>query len=375
MDKTIFEMNNLNNIRRESDMIFKKKLNEKSKALEIFSAMVSGESLDRFGNEANVVTTGIKNLAESALYGDVRAKMELNQFQKQLVAPQLTKMVNLFSFMGKFKDIPYDAQPIIETYKHEAIRSNFQAAHGDVNFPTVRKEEYPISTQTISAGYAVDYREIASGNLDRVSEGMEQVKIDMMNKATAYVVMTMYDRIKNATGVKCFAETEGIVKSAVDDAIANYRKYGTGTSLLGDYSVVSQINAIAGQDFMGNKTSNLLPESVMEEIRKKGVLSYYNSCSVVELPNQYNFSQLTPDGKNFATYMPEGLLYIIPQGMASPLQIFRRGGLTSLTGTDITTGTEITRFDMEIGADVARGQEHRIGIIRDKNFDKTLLGK
>ncbi|WP_345807528.1 hypothetical protein [Bacillus pumilus] len=42
-----------------------------------------------------------------------------------------------------------------------------------------------------------------------------------------------------------------------------------------------------------------------------------------------------------------------------------------MTGNDVVTGTEITRFDLELGAGVAEGMEHQIGLIRDENFEIT----
>jgi hypothetical protein len=50
-------------------------------------------------------------------------------------------------------------------------------------------------------------------------------------------------------------------------------------------------------------------------------------------------------------------------GATSPLNIFRRGGITTMTGNDVKTGTVMTRFDMEIGADLAKGREFEIGML------------
>ena len=44
-------------------------------------------------------------------------------------------------------------------------------------------------------------------------------------------------------------------------------------------------------------------------------------------------------------------------GKVAPLQIFRRGGMTTMTGDDIVTRQHLTRFDMEIGAGVAEGMD------------------
>lgn len=374
----IFELN-MNNTKKDTDVLINTKLRKNSPIVEIFSAITKGEDVSSYGKKVDLAVDKVKELGQRAMNGDATAKAELNTIQRYSLEPHLQKLVQLFSFMGTFKDIGYDVQPMVKTYRHESIRSNFQASHGDVPFGVTTWEEYPISTQTISSGYAVDYREVASGNLDKISEGIEQTKIDMMNKAMYYAIFKLYDGIKNATGVKFFAETSGIIKEAVDHVLTKVRRFGK-PAILGDYSVVSQLN---NSDF--DVRSSIVSEAVLEEIRKSGLLSFYNGSPVVELPNQYNLAKLTTGSgvnigdsntvmkKEFETYLPEGLLFFVPQSQVAPFQIFRRGGLTSMTGQDIVTGTELTRFDMEIGADLAKGREYEIGLLSDSNFEVPAI--
>lgn len=366
MDTKVFELNTRNN-RKDEDMLINTKLNEKSPIVEIFSAIVEGNDTSKYGKKTDVTMERVKELGSKAMMGDVMAKAELNTIQRYALEPHLQNLIQLFNFMGTFKEIGYDVQPMVRTYKHESIRSNFQATHGDVPFAVTSWEEYPISTQNISSGYAVDYREVASGNLNKISEGMEQVKIDMMNKAMYYVIFKLYDGIKGATGVKYFAEKTGVAKDAVDDILKKVRRFGK-PSIMGDYSVVSQLNSDAFDIRTG-----LISDVALEEIRKTGLLSYYNGSPVVELPNSYNLTKLNADGTNFETYLPEGLLFFMPQGQVAPLQIFKRGKLTSMTGQDVVTGTELTRFDMEIGADLARGREYEVGLLADTNFEVPTI--
>lgn len=366
MDK-FFELN-LNNVRKDADYQVNNKLNEKSPIVEIFSAAIQGKDISSYKN-ADKAMEKVKELCSRAHNGDLGARAEFNTIVRYVLEPHLQTQIKLFSFMGTYKEIGYDEQPRIKTYKHESIRSNFQASQGDVNFGTTVWEEYPINTKTISSGYAVNYREIASGNLDRVSEGIQQVQVDMLNKSVLYVISVLYNSIKNATGVKYFSEAAGITKTAVDDMLKKVRRFGRPT-LTGDYSVVSQLNELSGfkADPTDAKNTNL-PESVMDEIRQTGLISTYNGSPIVETPNQYNMTQLNATGDNFKLYLPEGLLFVLPQGTVAPLQIFKRGGITTMSGNDVVTGTEMTRFDMEIGADLAKGREYEVGLISDTNFE------
>lgn len=360
-------------VKKDSDCLVNPKLNEKSPIVEIFSAIVEGKDVTKYNKTVDKVMDKVKELAQKSMAGDFNAKAEFNTIQRYVIEPHLTKVIQLFNFMGTFKDIPYNEQPRVKTYKHESIRSNFQATHGDVPFAVTNWEEYPINTKTISSGYAVDYREVASGNLDKVSEGMEQVKVHMMNQAMNYVIYVLYSKIKNATGVKYYNENAGLTKTGVDDIIKKVRRFGK-PALMGDYAVVSQLNDFAG--FKADPTDTkavLLSEAVMEEIRKTGLLTTYNGAPVVELPNEYDVNRLNGTGDNFETYLPEGLLFVVPQGQVAPLQIFRRGRLTSMTAQDIISGTEITRFDMEIGADVPDSRVHEIGLCVDSSLSVPTL--
>lgn len=357
----------INNKRLDSEYV-QPKFNAKSQLVEIFSAITDGQDYSKYGKKVDTVVNHVKELASKAHAGDFTAKAELNTIVRYTVEPHLEKQIQLFNFMGRFRDIPYNEQPMVTTYKHESLNADFQASQGDVGFSTVNWEEYAINTKTISAGFSVNYREIASGNLDRVAEGKEQIQTVMMNKFMNYVIYQLYTGIKNATGVKYFSEGAGITKSAVDDALKKIRRFGR-PSLVGDYSVVSQLSDFAGHASTSPSVSGL-SDAVMEEIRGTGLLQTYNGSSIVELPNMYQTTKLNGAGDNFKTYLPEGLLFLIPQGNPiAPLQVFRRGGLSSMTGTNVENGQEVTRFDMEVAAELVKGREFEVGLISDTNFE------
>lgn len=368
---TIFELNTANNI-KDTDVVSKVK--PTSPVVEVFSALVQGKGLAGFDSKvADKSVEHIKGLAQRALAGDNMAISELNTIQRFAIEPKLIEAIKIFSFMGTYKSLPYDTVPMMKTYKYESIDSRWQASSGDVPFATHSFREYPIGTQTISAGYAVDYREIQSGNFDgTVAEGIQQVQTDMQNKAVYYVIAKLYEALKNAKGVKHFVEGAGITKTAVDDMLKTMRRYGR-VSICGDYSVVSQFNDFAGYKTFGANTIPFGADAVAEEIRKTGLLSFYNGSNIVELPNAIDWTHVNEDKTAYELYMPQGLLFFIPQGNIAPLQIFRRGGMTSMTGDDIVTRQRLTRFDMEIGAGVAEGMEDQIGLISDTNFEVPTL--
>lgn len=363
---TIYEINMANEKR---DVGNGRITGSKSKIVEVFSALAAGKKPDVSEKTLDKCVATIKEIASRAIAGDPVAQSEINAIIRFSIEPKLLEAVKLFNFMGTYQKIGYSDTPKMKTYNYESIDSRFQASSSDVPFAAVNWREYPIGTQTISSGISVDYREIQTGNFDgNLAEAMNQVQIDMQNKAVYYVMTVLVDGLKNAKGVKHYAESSGITRAGVDSMLKSMRRYGK-VNIAGDYSVVSQFNDFAGFKTFGDNTFTFGADTVAEEIRKTGLISYYNGAFVTELPNAINWTRLNKDGSDYDLYMPQGLLFFIPQGKISPLQVFLRGGMTSMTGDDIVTRQHMTRFDMEIGAGIAEGMEDQIGLIVDTNYE------
>lgn len=342
------------------------KINGKSAVVEIFSAMANGKDLSSFGLKADKAANYIKELNNKASMGDTMAKSELNTIRRFAVEPILMQEMKLLGIFGNYKNIGYNESAEIEVPVYANVDAKVQAAGQDVKFPVVRKERKPVSTVTVSAGHAVDYRKAALGNMQEENELMEQIRIDIRNKASKYVFDTVYNAIKNATGVKYFSEEAGLTKTNVDKVIASVRRWGKPT-IVGDYALVSQLNAFAG--FNGTTpVVTGVSEKVMNEIQSTGLLGMYNGAVVSEMPNPYDVTTLNATGDNFATMVDAGVGFVIPTGVQSPIHTITRGGITSCHGLDITSGTEMTRFDLEVGCLVLDSQVHRLGVIADTNL-------
>lgn len=357
-----FEMNN---VRRDSN--YSGQITKHSPVVEIFSAMVKGESLERFGKKANVGVNYIKNLGSRAENGDTSAIAELNTIRRFVVETPVMEEIKLLSVFGSYQSVGIDDTIEREVYNHVGEMSREQATGGDVVFPTVSKEVYPVPTFTISGGYAVDYRRVSLGDMSKENEGIAQVKVDILNNAKAAIVKKVYEAVKNATGVKYMYEYAGLTKTGVDSVLNNVRRNGRPT-VVGDYAVISQFTPWAG--YVGTIASNTITgisENVMNEIAQNGAPSMYNGALLVEIENPYNIYKLNEAGDNFETLLPAGLALVIPTGVKSPIETWTRGGLTSLTGNDIKTGKVLTRFDLEVAVDVAKGQEYKVGVIYDSN--------
>ena len=356
----------LNNIRKDAD-IFDGKFNKFSPVVEVFSAMVNGESLDKFGAKADKAVAYIKELGSRAENGDFGAVAELNTLRRFVIETPILEEIKLLGIFGSYKNVGYDETIEREVYNHVGERSRHQAAGGDVVFPAITKEVYPVGTTTISGGYAVDYRRVALGDMSKENEGLAMVKTDIRNRAMLYVVNKVYDAIHAATGVKYDLTAAGLTKAGVDGILTNVRRNGRPT-VIGDYAILSQFTPWAGyKGEVGGTTIANISEKAMNEIAQSGLLASYNGAILAEMPNPYNEYELKADGSNFETLLPAGLAFVVPTGAKSPIATWTRGGLTSFTGNNVHTGKVETRFDLEVAADVAKGQEHKIGVIYDEN--------
>lgn len=354
----------LNNLRKDADL-FDGKFTKNSPIVEIFSAMVNGQELSKFGAKADAAVNYIKELGGRAENGDGTAIAELNTLRRFVVEAPIMEEMKLLGIFGSYKNVAYDETIEREVYDYAGEPSRVQASGGDVVFPQMVKRTYPVPTFTVSGGYAVDYRRVALGDMQKENEGLALVKTDIRNRAISAIVSRIYNAIKNATGVKFTVEASGLTKTGVDAVINNVRRIGKPT-VVGDYSVISQFTPWAG--YVGTINSNTvtgISEKAMNEIAQSGAVSMYNGAVLAEMPNPYNEYELNETGDNFKTLVPAGLAFVIPTGVKSPIATWTRGGLTSFTGNNVKTGKVETRFDLEVATDIAKGQEYKIGTIYD----------
>jgi hypothetical protein len=356
MDKYTIE---LNAARKDSDFFQNPKLNAKSPIVEVFTAMAEGKTLPNLGKNTDESVRRIKELGAKSAAGDFSAMAELNAIRRYAIEPLVDEELRLMQIFGDFEQIAAGDSIEREVYGTTGQAARFQAPNGDVPFAVPTVSKYPVAPQTISGGYVVDYRKVALGDMNSENRGLQQVRIDIMNKASNYVLKTVYAAIKNATGVKYFAEEAGIAAANFDPVLTKVRRHGVPT-ILGSYANVSQLDPSVIVSSTG--TVLIMSERALEEIRRTGYLGYYKGAIVREIPYMPIYGELNATGDDFASAYPEGLVLITPTGLNSPIKTWVRGGLTSLTGNDIATGHVMTRFDIEVAADVAKGHEFKIGL-------------
>ena len=191
-------MNNfeMNSVHRDRDFC-NAKIKRKSPVVEVFSRMVKGKDLNIFEkNIANKSVSFIKALAQKAKNGDLSSACELNNIRRIVIEPEIMEEIKLLNFFGSYKNLAYGESIEMEVYSHEGEKSRIQALNGDVVFQAIISKKYPITSQVISAGFACDYRSMSVDDMRRENECMEQIRVDIRNKAAKYVIEKVYQRIK-----------------------------------------------------------------------------------------------------------------------------------------------------------------------------------
>ena len=321
--------------------------NRPSEEVEIFTNIVYGKDVSKYGKKVDTVMDKIKTLAGMAEDGNTKAKAELNAIRTITIQQPLEKRLAINNAMGNVVKVGYNEELKFEVYQMQGDKSRIQASSGSFVFPTVKKRTGVMTTQTSTGGVVTDFRELQSGALDGLAIQNEQVLTDMTNQMVLSHINALRSAITAATTLKNYAE--GITKTSVESVRKKARRFGTSVTILGDYSAVSKLGELTSFGVVAAGTEFRFPEYVMEEVMKTGLIKNYKGSIVVEMPNSYNMIDLNTAGDFYAPQLPTTDLWFLPQGQISPLQICLRGGLTSMEGTDLNTRSHVIRYDWEFG--------------------------
>lgn len=355
-----FEVNEITNCRRDA---VNSNLRAKSPIVETFSALVKGESVENI-KDSNGVKCGdrcvnaIKELNAKAESGDLSAISEINAIRSYVVNPILLEEIKLLGFFGGYENLGYD-ETIERKVIKQSINTRGQALNGDVPFSFNYADKYTVPSTSLSAGYEVDYRKAQFGDMTAENILIENIKTDMRNKAASYAFDKVVASISGAT-IKNFVS--GVTRANVQSVINKARPFGKVT-LVGDTSAVIKLNEIATySDGQGTPYLNI-SQDAMNEIAKNAYVSQIMGAAIYGIDNAYDLSKPNAAGTWFDKIGNDRYIFVVPTGITSPVQLWTRGGLTSMTGTDVTTGRLLTRYDLEVACDVAKGEEYKIGVI------------
>ena len=177
--------------------------------------MVNGRELPKFADAATAdnAVKYIKELAGKASNGDMSASAELNQIRREVLEPAVLEEMKMLELFGSYQQLGAGETIEREIWNVAGGAARIQALNGDVRVPMHTATRYTVAPINISAGYQVDYRTLADGDAARENLAMQTVRTEMLNMAHEYVIKKVYQAIKNAVGVKYFAEAAAVRKT------------------------------------------------------------------------------------------------------------------------------------------------------------------
>jgi hypothetical protein len=334
------------------------------KNADLLGKIVMGYELNSVeDSKSSMAMQHLSRLGSRAVSGDVKAKAEINALQKIIVERAVTKRLSLANVFSNHTTVGYNSALEVEYYELTGEKAREQAAAGSFPFPVAVKKTTSVETKTITGGVAINYRELASGNVDGLRKATEEVITYMVNYVIAAHYNALVTGISSATTMKNYVE--GLTATNVGTVIGKARPIGK-PALLGDYNVVSQLAEFTGFQTVATPSTVQFADSIIDEVNRTGLLSVYKGNAVVEIPNAYDYSTTegTGDNRFFKKLLSDEYLLVVPGGSKSPLATVHRGGLTSATGFDVNSGLEVTRYDFEFGHKIIPELIPYVGLIK-----------
>ena len=236
--------------------------NRPSEEIEIFTNVLYGKDVSKYGKKVDTVMDKIKTLAGMAEDGNTQAKAELNAIRTITIQQPLEKRLSINSAMGSVSKIAYNEEMLYTVYELQGQKSRVQASSGSFVFPTVKKRTGTMSTKTATGGISVDFRELQSGATDGLAFQNEQVMTDMVNQMVLSHINALRAGITAATTLKNYEE--GITKTSVESVRKKARRFGSSVTILGDYSAVSKLGELTSFGVVAAGTEFTFTELVME---------------------------------------------------------------------------------------------------------------
>lgn len=338
-------------------------------------------SLDGIVNEEtsivmNTLTDAAKTMLDGKYVEQLEAKAKLNALLEVTVDPKVqSNLKDVIGRYGQTHSISRDEAAVIEVYEHELRGARRQAEGGDIRFGRTSKVNVPVQFETITAGIAVDYRDLIDSPMDYLRDYVVELMTSMDNEVVKKVVTELVENIKTASNkgeVVYYSSGNGISQTALDEAIAQVRRSGA-ANIFGDYRVITQL-----ENFVGFHSEQylVLAEQRLIEIDNQGFIGKYKGSNVTEIKNALDFyskntgavSETRPFANYYNTLLPESDLFVMADGKFGPNHIFFRGGMTTQKGNNVSNATEEQRWDMEVATHFVGERAYMIGLIQDADL-------
>lgn len=348
------------------------------KAASLLVNSLDGIVTDETNVVMNTLTDAAKTMLDGKFVEQLEAKAKLNALLEVTVDPKVqSNLKEVIGRYGQTHSIARDEAAVIEVYEHELRGARRQAEGGDIRFGKTSRVNVPVQFENITAGIAVDYRDLIDSPMDYLKDYVVELMTSMDNEVVNKVVTELIDNIKEASNkgeVVYYASGNGISQTALDEAITQVRRTGA-ANIFGDYRVITQL-----ENFVGFHSENylVLAEQRLIEIDNQGFIGKYKGSNVTEIKNALDFysknsgavSSTRPFANFYNTLLPESDLFVMADGKFGPNHIFFRGGMTTQKGSNVSNATEEQRWDMEVATHFVGERAYMLGLIQDADLVK-----
>jgi hypothetical protein len=140
----------LNNAKRDSQFATGQ-VNAKSPVVEVFSALVKGEEIAKFGAKGDKAVKYIQDLATKAAMGDQMSISEINEIRKFVIQPKLLQEIKLLGIFGSYTPLAWGDTAYLEKITYNNVKADIQAEGQDVSTAFKRKSKTSIASASVSA--------------------------------------------------------------------------------------------------------------------------------------------------------------------------------------------------------------------------------
>ena len=308
----------------------------------------------------------VSMIAASAMgRGTAEANKEIRDFTKTLMAnpsPEnryhmaqliqfavddgITERTAYFDKIADYKQIGDNDRAAFDV-EYDTSYAVIQADNASAPIWMPASKTVDVGTVEVATRFRVSMYDIRSGKADL---GKETAKaIARLEDEMTGVILNVLDGAYNGTDIAApfYGTGSGVVATTLDPMVRHWQRYGA-TNLIGDIQILDKLA----------QSNGWVSDEMRNEYYNNGFLGKYKGANAYVMANGYQKDGVTP-------IMPASKLFILPNGMESPLKIVKRGEVLTVEETHADTAYFEMSLRQRFGAAIVYGNKPLMGVYVD----------
>lgn len=320
------------------------------KAVEVFSALHMKE-IKSTETEVMEARQAIKELASNP---NPNNRYEIAQLLAFVVNDIINQKTNYLELFADVKRTSQGEKAMFKS-KKAGIEAFLQAKNGTTQRSRILNAYTDIDTIEVSARPYVNLYELASGKVN-FDECINDAADEMEKKMVQEIESTLYAAFDDYSSPS-YASGSGIIAATIDPMIRAMQRLGN-VVMIGDVACITKFADLTG--FTTVTGTKAFTDDIMNEQNQNGYIGMYKGASIVKLNNPFARGSLT------STVLRQDLIYIVPQGVESPLKVVLEGEVESMDATNINDNTMEVCLRKYFGSAVIYGANPYIAVYEDE---------